>query len=339
MTVLRKQNRILIFEQNTDQVKFDITLVTAVQIVTDRSTYTDTASITFPNRLRDRSGAIDRINIGDRVEIWLGYFPRLLKEFIGFITFVGRDSPLVIDLEDASFLLKRISLPATTIRNATIAGVIGRFYTGETEIVDAEIGDLRISENATLVKVLDLFKSKYGILSTFQDGVLRINADLVTDNRARIYELNEQANVPMGGSNLQFQKNSDLPVISHGVSVQRNGTKIELFAQYQDNVLNSDIVVTEIKPIGVLNTLKVPDLSRSALESLIKKRLPLLFYTGVSGDITTFGYPSIRHGDTVKLVDQRTPEKNGFYRVNAVTKEFNTSVGYKQKIKLGLKTR
>ena len=339
MTVLRKQNRIVIYEQNTDQVKFNITLVSEVQIISDRSTYTDTAKITFPNKLRSRSGAIDRINIGDRVDIYLGYFPRLIKEFTGFINYVGRDSPLVIELEDHSFLLKRISLPATNFFNTTIREVIERFYDGETNIVDADIGDIRIAENATLAKVLDLFKSKYGILSFFRDGVLNINGDLTTDNRARVYEVNVQKNVPIGTDNLQFQKNSDLSIISHGVSIQRDGTKIELFAYYQDNVLNNDIVVTDIKPIGVLNTLKVPNLSRSALEALIKKRLPLLFYTGVSGDISTFGYPSMRHGDTAQIIDQRTPEKNGFYRINAVTKDFNNSVGYKQKIKLGLKTR
>jgi hypothetical protein len=338
MTTYRKQNRILIYEQNTDELKFDINLVSTVSITTTRSSYTDTAKITFPNKLRNRSGALDLINIGDKVEIFLGYFPTLLKEFTGFINYVNRDSPLEIELEDESFLLKRISLPKTTILNASISQVINRFYDGETNILDAVIGDIRIAENATLVKVLDLFKSKYGILSNFQDGVLNINTDLVTNNTARVYLLHVQENVPIGGSNLQFQKNSDLAIISHGVSIQRNGTKIELFATYKDNVLNNDIIVSDLKPIGVLNTMKVPDLSKEALESLIRRRLPLLFYTGVSGDITTFGYPSIRHGDTVKIQDDRTPEKNGFYRVNKVVKEFTPSAGYKQKITLGLKT-
>ena len=339
MTVLRKQNRILIYNENTESLKFDITLVSDVVINTDRSSYTDTAEITFPNKLRSQSGTIDNINIGDRVEIYLGYFPRLIKEFEGFITFVGKDSPLKIMLEDQSFLLKRISLPATTIKNAKISEVITKFYTGETNIVDAEIGDIRIAENATLVKVLDLFKSKYGILSFFQDGVLNINTDLTTDNTARVYEINEQGNVPQGGSSLQFQENSDLPIISHGVSIQRDGTKVELYATYKDNVLNNDIVVSDIKPNGVLNTLKVPNLSSAALEALIKRRLPRLFYTGVTGEITTFGYPSIKHGDTAQIIDDRTPEKNGFYRVNAVTKKFTVSEGYKQVLKLGLKTR
>lgn len=337
--MLRKNQNIRIFDGNSEDLKFNITLVTSVEIVTKRNSYTDTAVLTFPNRLSDDNGAIDLINIGDRIEIRLGYFPNLNLEFRGFINYVGRDSPLVIECEDDAFLLKRIALPATTFKNATISEVIGRFFDGPTNIVDAEIGDVRIAENATLVKFLDLLKSKYGILSFFQDGVLNINTSLTEDNTRRVFLINEQLNVPIGGSNLQFQKNSDLPIVSHGVSIQRDGTKIELYATYRDNVLNNDIIVSDLKPIGFLNTLKVPNLSRDALEQLIRRRLPLLFYTGVTGDVTTFGEPSIRHGDTVQYIDQRIPEKNGFYRVNEVVKSFNLDVGYKQRVVLGLKTQ
>jgi len=337
--MFRKHNCINIYEGDSDTLKFKITLVTDVEINSDRAEYTDTATITFPNKLNDPSGAADLINIGDKLEIFLGYFPRLLLEFTGFINFVGRDSPLVIECEDDSFLLKRISLPATTLRNTTIEEVIDRFYDGETNILDAELGDMRIAENATLVNVLDLFRSKYGILSFFRNKVLNINTSLVENNTDRVYRLHEQENIPVNGGNLKFQKNSDIPIISHGVSIRRDGTKLELFATYVDNVLNNDIAVNTIRPIGVLNTLKVPDLSREALENLITRRLPLLFYTGVTGDILTFGYPSIRHGDTVSYISDRVPDKNGFYRVNKVVKQFTVTGGYKQKLTLGIKTQ
>ena len=118
---------------------------------------------------------------------------------------------------------------------------------------------------------------------------------------------------------------------------QKNGTKFEIFATYEDNLPENEIVVSTIKPIGVLNTLKVPDLSLNALTKLVKQRLPKLFYTGVTGKITTFGSPSINHGDIAHLIDERTPERNGKYKIDAVTKNYNTQVGYKQTITLGLK--
>lgn len=337
--MLRKNSNIKIFNGNTDVLKFDISLVESIEITSKRNEYTDVAKITFPNRLADRSGAIDQILIGDKIEIRLGYYPNLELEFTGFINFVGRDSPLQIEAEDASFLLKRISLPATTFLDTTITEVITAFYDGEVEIVDANIGDLRVTEGATLIKVLDLFRSKYGILSFFREGVLNINTSLVENNTARVFQIIEERNVPMGGSNLQFQRNSEIPIVSHGVTVRRDGTRLELYATYEDNVLNNDIIVADVRPLGTLNTLKVPDLTRAALTDLIVRRLPLLFYTGVTGDVLTFGEPSIRHGDTIQYISERIPEKNGFYRVNAVVKQYSVSQGYKQKVTLGIKTQ
>lgn len=335
----RIYNKIEIYEQDTDKLKFDISILAKCEINTSRQSYTDTAVLEFPNNLRDRDSAADNINIGDKVIIYLGYYPVLVKEFIGFISFIDPGSPLKIELEDRAFQLKRISLPATTFTKTSIVEVIEKFYTGKTVIVDAELGDLRISESATLVKVLDLFKSKYGILSYFKDDVLYINSSLIEDNSERTYLIHEQRNVPAGSTALNFQKNDDLTIISHGISERRDGTKLELYATYKDNVINTDVVVSELKPVGTLNTLKVPNLSKEALTALIIRRLPLLFYTGVTGSITTFGYPSISHGDTVKYTDDRIPARGGYYRTNEVVKTFGPGIGYRQKITLGLKVR
>lgn len=337
--MLRKHQNIKIFDGNTSFLKFEITLVTDITIVTSRNELTDTALVTFPNNLAQRSRAIDQIQIGDRIEIRLGYFPNLTLEFSGFINFVNKGSPLQLQCEDEAFLLKRVALPATNFPDTTISEVVNRFYSGRTRIVDAQIGDIRLAKGATLIKFFDLLRSKYSILSFFQQGILKINTSLTEDNTARTFLIHEQRNVPMGTTRLDFQNNNDQPIISHGISVQRDGTTIELFATYRDNLLNNDIIVSRAQPLGTLNTLKVPNLTRERLEPLIRRRLPLLFYTGVSGEVTTFGEPSIRHGDTVQYVDDRIPERNGFFRVNAVVKAFTVSGGYKQRVTLGLKTR
>jgi len=158
--MLRKQSDISIFDRNTGKEKFKFDIVTSVEIVKKRTNYTDTATVTFPNRLRRKENLIDKINIGDKVVIYLGYFPNLVKEFEGYISFIDKNSPLVLKLEDESFQLKRKSLPATTLKNTTIQELIETFYNGETNILDAEIGDWRVSENATLINVLDELKSK-----------------------------------------------------------------------------------------------------------------------------------------------------------------------------------
>lgn len=336
--MLRKQSDIIIFDRNSGLPKFQFPIVTAVEIIKDRSTFTDTAVVTFPNRLRKRGNLFDKINIGDGVQISLGYYPNLIKEFDGFVSFVSDNSPLVLELEDQSFQLKRNSLSATTLKNTTLKELIETFFDGETNILDTEIGDWRISENATLVNVLDELKSKFGILSHFKNGILNVNTELITDATTNQVLINVQQNVVQGSDDLKFQKDTDIGIISHGLSLQKNGTKIEIFATYKDNLPDNEIVVSTLKPIGVLNTFKVPDLSLDALTKLVKQRLPKLFYSGVTGTIVTFGAPSIDHGDTVTLIDQRSPQRNGKYRVNAVTKNYDVSVGYKQTLTLGLKT-
>ena len=335
--MLRKQSDILIYDRNTGNLKFRFDIVTSVEIVTARTTYTDTATLTFPNRLRKKENLINKINIGDKVVINLGYFPNLIEEFQGYISFIDKNSPLVMKLEDESFNLKRKSLPETTLRKTTIKEVIRTFYDGETNILDAEIGDWRVSENATLINILDEMKSKFGILSNFKKGVLNVNTELIDNSETKEVILNVQENIVKDSDDLNFQEDTDIGVISHGVSIQKNGTKIEVFASYADNLPENEIVIDTIKPIGVLNTFSVPDLSLEALTKLVVQRLPKLFYTGVTGNITTFGAPSLIHGDIVHLIDERTPERNGKYKVDAVTKNFDTSVGYKQTVELGLK--
>lgn len=336
--MLRKQSEIIIFDRETGKAKFNFNIVTSVVIEKDRNSFTDTCEIVFPNRLRRKDNLVDNIKIGDKISVKLGYFPNLIQEFEGYISFTDKNSPLVIKCEDASFLLKRKSLPATTLKQTTITELIETFYEGETNILDAEIGDWRVSQNATLINVLDQLRSKLGVLSYFRNGILNINTEFLDDPNRNVTLIDVQRNVVQGSDNLKFQEDTDIGVISHGVSIQRDGTKIEVFATYKDNLPDNEIVVDDLQPIGVLNTIKIPDLSKSSLTELVKMRLPKLFYTGATGDIKTFGFPSIDHGDTITLVNRRIPEVDGNYRIIKVKKEYSVSAGYKQTLTLGLKT-
>ena len=163
--MLRKQSDITIFDRDTGNAKFRFNIVTSVETVSSRSTYTDTATVTFPNRLRRKENLIDKINIGDKMIIYLGYFPNLVKEFEGFISFIDKNSPLTLKLEDESFQLKRKSLPATTLKDTTIKKLIEEFYDGETNILDTKIGDWRIAQNATIINIIVII---FFILSTCQ---------------------------------------------------------------------------------------------------------------------------------------------------------------------------
>ena len=76
--------------------------------------------------------------------------------------------------------------------------------------------------------------------------------------------------------------------------------------------------------------------SESKLKELGKQELRKFMYTGYSGTFTTFGLPSVRHGDEVKIKDSKMPERDGGYLVKGVKKNFGVD-GFRQEISLHLK--
>jgi len=304
-----------------------------VTISSSREAFTDTATIEMPNRFKNRetkeTGYITtKIKINDPVTIKLGYFPNLETRFVGYVSNIAPNSPMVVTCEDASFLLKQSTVGSYSASDTTISALIGDLYDGETDITDAEIGDIRIDQYATLVNVLDDLKSRFGIRSYFQNGVLTIFKE-VSDVGNDI-NLGFQKNIIE--HSLEYQNSDALNVISHGVSVQDNGTKIERFAFY----FNDEIRVRSEKPEGVLNTFSWPGLTRDALDELISKRLPNLYYTGIKGSLTTFGEPIINHGDNVILEDLDYREREGKYKVVSVETSFGEN-GYRQVVELDVK--
>ena len=75
---------------------------------------------------------------------------------------------------------------------------------------------------------------------------------------------------------------------------------------------------------------KVEDLKKFArdfYESLKKQKY--------RGGVELFGIPVVRHGITIDLKSEITPEMNGYYYVEKVTKDFSDDATYRQKLELG----
>ena len=77
-------------------------------------------------------------------------------------------------------------------------------------------------------------------------------------------------------------------------------------------------------------SIKVEDLKKFAkdfYESLKKQKY--------RGGVELFGIPVVHHGMTVDLKSEVTPEMNGYYYVEKVTKDFSDDATYRQKLELG----
>jgi len=303
--------------------------VTNLQINTSWETLTDTAMIELPSKITNKDNTFikDIIQVNDPVVIKVGYFPNLIPRFTGYVSKVIPESPLKIMCEDEAFLLKQKNINNYSAKNVTLEKLITDNYTGETNIVDAVLGNFRI-DRVSLIKVLQELKSKYKIWSWFRDGVLNSGLTFVPGTGTE-QTFSFQINI-IDGKNLVKIDESEIGTVAHGVSKQKNGSKIELFTYYSPD---GKIVTKETNPDGDLNTMTVPNRTKNQLQELLERWLPNLYYTGFEGAFTTFGEPVVNHGDIAVIQDSKFPEKDGKYIVKSVQINFGQN-GYRQVVQL-----
>jgi hypothetical protein len=87
---------------------------------------------------------------------------------------------------------------------------------------------------------------------------------------------------------------------------------------------------------GEIRTFHFFNEPESKLKKLGEERLRRFHYTGYRGTFTTFGLPSVRHGDEAKIKDTKQPERDGGYLIKSVKKTFGVD-GFRQEITLDLK--
>lgn len=308
-------------------------LVNSCQIKSDRESFTETAILKLPNKLRNKNRKItDYISINDPVTIELGYAPDLNLIFTGYVSNVDPDSPATITCENEAWTWKKKSIGPFTGKNLKLSELLsGVGYTGLLSLgTDPIVGDWVVDKNTTVLNILEELRSKFGLLSYWRmDKTLYIAEDF--NNVGDVSKFSFQYNIL--NAKLEFIVNAgDIQPVSHGVSIQKDNKKIELYAYYVED----EIVVSKTQPAGVLNTLSVPYLTESALSDLIKRRLPRLRNDGIKGSFTAFGAPKVEHGGSAQLICDKFPERNGVWKISSVETSFGVS-GFRQEIGLDQK--
>jgi hypothetical protein len=242
--------------------------------------------------------------------------------------------------EDEMYQLKKSSIRNYSKKNLTLEQLITDNYSGKVEIVDAKVGEFRI-DSVTLVQVLQELRNKYGIYSWFRNGVLNSGVPFTGQDQTT-FKFDFQFNI-IDGKNLRYTLAEDLKTISHGISEQPDGKKIEVFSYYDKNgniksqTKKPELGVSSLKlPYGDLNTLRIPSLTEAELTELTERRLPNLYYTGYRGSFVTFGMYNVKHGDVAELKDAKFPERDGQYLIKSVSDDFGLN-GYRQIIELDRK--
>lgn len=301
-----------------------------VEISHSTETITDTAVIKMPTQFTVRqNGELkfteEVIKVGDAVSITIGYEGRYeKKEFEGYVSRIKCSFPMEIYCEDATYLLKRkefkFSKPDTSLKD-----VLNKIVEGTPIPLAANIPDVKMDKftlsGKNCAQALQYLIEKWHIGSAYINDKGELYAGL-----QQVNQVNEVVTYNLNGSlvanDLEFKSSEDkrIRVVYEGMTRENVKIRVELGDKDGD--------LSEVKTKNVT--------SKEQLQKDAQARLETLKYGGFDGDVTSFLIPYANKGMTAKIVDEKHPNRNGFYFIKKVITTYGTS-GARRKITLGKK--
>jgi len=303
---------------------------------------------------------------GDKISIALGYWVQdengeeeLNRNvlFTGYIARIKNRMPIEIECEDEMWLLKQINAPNKLFKGSeyTVQKMVAELLDGTgIKVVDGtdasvktNIGDFR-TQNETVAQVLERLRKDGGLYSYFRDGELRCSGIVYypQDRKEEVFEFQEN----IINDSLEYRRKEDLMIavkahaefLSEEVGSNADGTpkskrkRLEIMVGTKGNGVIGEIGDPRTFHGDIIS---FPVIGATDKEYMLKKATEYLskfYYTGFSGGFTTFGIPTVRHGDGAIIRDKKIPERNGTYLIKAVNTSFGIS-GFRQKPLLHLR--
>ena len=154
------------------RVSFDYT--NSISVESSILSITDTAKLVLPRRMFLNQISIrEYIKRGDAVTLKFGYKEHGMQTmFAGYITKVSSTTPITIECEDASYMLKQHKVKDLHFDSFNLKSFIQQYATfiKDYAIDDIELGEIRISGDVTIAEVFDYLKKNYPINLFFRDG-------------------------------------------------------------------------------------------------------------------------------------------------------------------------
>lgn len=326
----------LILNTQSNIAGYNFDFVHEVEIASSWDNLTDTARLIIPKKIIYKRNGVELENItrgkdsifrvGDAVDLAAGYSggintSGLEVRFKGYITSVNPKFPIEMTLEDEMYQLKQIKVGVYSKKDLTLKQVLTDILPAKYQgfiADDRNIGYLRIKDpNTTVAGVLRHLKETQGIQSYFRNGVLvsgfaYTNKDPDNADRNEITAIFDARKNIINADNLEFKNKDQYKVKVKVVSIFPDNTKIE----------------EEVGEDGGDNyTIYVYNIQQKDLRDRAEAELKKFNYTGFKGTFETFLEPKIKHGDTVKLIDDRITDMQGVYLVKSVTTRYGVNGG------------
>ena len=287
-----------------------------LEIKSSNELLTDTCMLAFPRKVKWKDKKItELIKRGNDLSVSLGYDDNNDKVFTGIIREIKADIPVSIKAEDLMFKLKKNNIK-TSFQKVSLKEILTEIIPKEItwKTADINLGKFRIN-NATPAKVLAYLKNNYGIYSFFRNDILYSGLRYWSEYQ-KSYEFSFTKDII--SDNLTYKTSEDIKYKVTAISIADDNGRTEITKGDED---------------GEQRTYHYYNIDKKELERRAEQELEKLKYDGYRGTFTTFGQPTVFHGDAVKLTDKRYPEREGTYIVKSVTRQFGIK-GYRQIIEL-----
>lgn len=301
----------------------DITSVEIDQSITEISS---TARIVIPRFYKqlDNKYPLDFIRSGDQVTIEFGYEETGINvEYRGYVREISADIPLEITCDQLYPLRQNNivkSYKSVTLRQL-LTDVIQGTFIKSVECPDVQLGKY-IIDNASTYQILDKIKEEFGFYAKLIGDVLTVGFAWdwnVGFTAAHVYD--KQNNVK--SSDLRYRMADEFNV---RVRVKiRNKKSTEAYVEVGSK--DKDATV---------HTIEYAADSEEVAKKIAEARLKKAVYTGYTGDITGFGFPITKAGDSIQIIDRREPYRDGTYLIEKVTITYS-SAGISRKNELAFK--
>lgn len=374
MTNLITQTRITIEQSNAKYSgrtkKFTFNFVNTLTIVSSWATLTDTLKLVFPKNIyfvdeRGKKVNWEGKNIiadkqdplilrGDKITVSLGYIYQkegspvlqMNSEFTGYITKVVNRSPLQIEAEDNMYMLKQIKAPNKVFPSASydLQKIMTELLkdtpfkvvsSTADNTVSTSIGSFR-THNETVAQVLERLRRDYHIESYFRGDELRCSGIVYYPQDCIKHTFKFQENII--SDQLEYRRKDDVRIGVKAYSIhgeEQSEYNVYGHKNYKQKRLETTVgdMDGEIRTLYFLDVPTVEQLKVKAQEKLNR-----LYYEGFHGSFTTFGLPSVKHGDATVLIDTMIPERQGTYLIKQVEKTMSKNNGFKQTITIDIRT-
>lgn len=323
-------NAKVVFPSNERRKEITIRRISEATIESSWKTICDTGELILPRNVKDFDSqkVKDVFRRGDKIEIYLGYGmdEDLKLEFSGYINKVSANYPISLQLEDEMWRLKQIKVNYSA-RDIKLKAFIQKFVKDYPIDIDADVslGAVRFSK-VTLGEVFKKLQDDFSLYAFIRNGKLTI-AKPYSDATEVIPEFDLERNCVSNDLNYLSKEERLVKII--GTSMQKLAKAVK--KREKDKKLKFEWGEADATETinWTFNVTTLKDLERE-----VKRMYQDRKKEGWDGSFTTFGFPSLQHGQKVKLTSSLYPDREGIYYADGLKKTFNRN-GYRQEPTLG----